>query len=530
MYSWRKDQAAEIGQELWQGSMISVYQHRPHTLLVMLEQSANRFPEKVALTDGKIQMTYKEFFQKVDSLAGLLIENFSIKKGQRVALLMKNTLGFCLGVFAALKAGAIVVPLNTKLQLMEWETLVSKAAPVLLIAGKEEANKIRKHPENFPLLIEEKNFLSLEESNLKKRATPFPPLFEDDSAFILFTSGTTGKPKGAVLNHFNVIHACITFELCYELTSDDSTIIGVPIFHGTGLFAQFMPFLYLGGTIVLLNTFNPEKALELSEKYQITHMIAVPTMYTLFMNVMEHKPYHLNFRVLGSGGAPLPHSVLTKLTKWLPGVTVINSYGLTEATSPAVLMPREKIMDKHGSIGIPSPTMECAIVDIHTGKLADIGQPGELWLKGALIMKEYWKNHEATELALKGNWLKTGDVAIQDEDGFLYLKDRIKDIVNRGGEKVYCIEVEDVLYNHPKVMEATIVSIPDAIYGEVVKAVIVPKKNEVLTKEEIIEWASKFLAKYKVPTIVEFASCLPRNAGGKVIKKALKEELFKGGL
>lgn len=523
MYSWKKELMEDIDDVQVNEIGLKVYPNRPRNLLEVFQKSAVQFGDKTVLINEKQQLTYEEMDLRSTMAAKAFVHQFNIQQGARIALIMKNTIEFCVATIAALKVGAIVVPMNTKLRPNEWQVLIEKAAPSLVIVDDDLLSDINRLNLTIPILKESEFLETTKKDDWTERDFLLPKVDEHDSAFILFTSGTTGQPKGAVLTHFNVIHACINYERCYGLNYSDSTIIAVPIFHGTGLFAQFFPFIYLGGTIVLQKTFEPDVMLSLCQKHGVTHTILVPTIYSIILSNPNYKVFRLKFRVLGSGGAPLPVMLAQRITEWLPGVKLINTYGLTEATSPAIIMPYQMAMKKNGSIGIPSPVTECKIVNPDTLEELPPNEAGELLLKGPLIMKSYWNNPEATDKTLLHGWLRTGDVAAMDDDGFVYIRDRLKDMINRGGEKIYTVEVENVLYNHPKVLEAAVVGMADPLYGEVVKGVIVLKPNKEATEEEIREWCSRFLAKYKIPECVRFQEHLPRNAGGKVIKKELVE-------
>ena len=521
MTPWNSEAREGIVQQVRNGVTLSVYQKRPPHLVAVLQNSAARFPAKTALIEDGRQISYAQLARQASVWASRFTYEYGIRKGDRVALLMKNTAGFCLAAFAVLQAGGIVMPLNTKLTHSELEVLIRQAAPALLIADDELIDKATVLPVAH-VLAESRLFADRDADPGEPRT--LVEIDEHDPAFLLFTSGTTGLPKGAVISHFNVIHACMTYERCYGLTEQDSTIIAVPIFHGTGLFAQLMPFVYLGGSVVLLKTFDAKRMLELSEQHGVTHTIVVPTIYQMLLALPERRHYRLRLRILGSGGAPMFEGMPARLGEWLPHARVINTYGLTEATSPAIIMPALQEERNGAAIGIPTPVMEARIVDPDTGDDVRGKQPGELWLKGPLIIERYWNNEEATKAALRDGWLKTGDIAVMDEDGFIAVKDRLKDVINRGGEKIYSVEVENVLHTHPQIREAAIVGIADERYGEAVMAFVVPESGAGLTAGDVLEWANRFLATYKVPLHVQFLEALPRNAGGKVLKKQLKEE------
>ncbi|MBP1934462.1 class I adenylate-forming enzyme family protein [Ammoniphilus resinae] len=522
MQQWREGQRAGIQFVDSVHGSIPVYTDRPQNLVEVLNRSVERFSSKNALVEEHRRITYQELLEKSKILAAYLQSQCQIQKGERVGLLMRNSIEFAVSAFGVIQAGGIAVSINTKLNPQEIDYIFRQSNIQVLIVDDEIFEKIESVVGSIRVL-KESEVLSLH-PNLKK---PFVPvsLDEEDPAFILYTSGTTGRPKGATLTHRNAIHACINYQRCYELDHTDSTLIAVPIFHGTGLFGQLITFLYLGGTVVLLRTFQALKMLELCEREKVTHTICVPTIYLYLLEEPTHTRFQLHLKKIGVGGSAMMTKLYNNLKQWLPEIHIINTYGLTEATSPAIITPMERADDKIGAIGIPSPVTLAKVVDVNTREEVGPKQSGELLLKGPLIIPYYWDNPEGTRKGIIDGWLQTGDIAYQDEEGFLYVLDRVKDMINCGGEKVYSAEVENILYSHPKVLEAAIIPFPDAKYGEIVKAIIVAKPGEVVTEEEIRSWVATHLAKYKVPRIVEFASQLPRNAAGKVMKHLLKGDI-----
>ncbi|WP_180954612.1 class I adenylate-forming enzyme family protein [Bacillus sp. V5-8f] len=514
-----------------QGIKIKVYNTRPRNLNETLAEAVRRFPDKVALVHEDQQITYKALKAKVNQIAWQLKNTYGIKKGDRVAFLLMNGIPFVAGVYAALQIGAVAVPLNTKLKATELEYMLTNSGAKILIANKEWWPNVEPVRNAIPT---EKIFITDEQT--PDRTLPFSRLIqghpgeieeeqldEHDSAFIMYTSGTTGKPKGALITHFNMIHTAMNYEHCYNLSSDDSTVIAVPVFHITGLAAQLITFIYLGGKIVLMPMFNPKKFLEILQNEHITHVIASPTVYVMTLMEPDLQDYKIeSFRVGGFGGAPMPGETLVGLKKWIPNIELHNTYGLTETTSPAVIMPTEHQMQKISSVGVPTPVTEVKIVNPDTNEEVMLGEVGELVFKGPMVIREYWNNEEATSKAIKDGWFSTGDLAMMDEDGFITIMDRIKDMINRGGEKIYSVEVEDILYANQKIMDAAIVGVPDDKYGEAVKACVVPRAGEELTEKDVQDWVKERLAKYKVPKYVEIMEVLPRNPNGKVIKTQLR--------
>lgn len=520
-----------IAHETIHGVRMKVYEKRPQSLYETLEKSVTRFPDKVALVHGNVHVTYQELKEKVNAVAYTMKHTYSIQKGDRVALLLMNGVPFVIATYAALQIGAIVVPLNTKLETQELEYMLRNSKANMLITNEEWWPKVK------PIVGHQfVNRIVITADEVPSGTTPFHHLLkeksralvqesitETDAAFIMYTSGTTGRPKGALITHFNMIHTCLNYTYCYRLSSNDSTLIAVPIFHITGLAAQLMTFIFLGGKAVLMPMFQPKKFLTLLEREHITHVIASPTVYVMTLLEPDYKHYEVShWRVCAFGGAPMPSETLQALKKWNPSLELHNTYGLTETTSPATIMPDDHQLRKLSSVGVPTPVTDAKVVDPETRKELGPNKVGELLFKGPMVIFAYWNNPEATEEALQHGWLATGDLASIDQEGFITIMDRIKDMINRGGEKIFSVEVEDTLYSHPAILEAAIVGVPDETYGEVVKACIVLKPNEMMTHETVRAWVRQHLAKFKVPQYVEFFDQLPRNPNGKVIKTKLR--------
>jgi long-chain acyl-CoA synthetase len=518
MYTWGPEIQNSITQQVVNGTSIRAYQNRPNNLIQALQKNVELYPKKEAIIAEGIRLSYEQFYHRILHVSNYLRDEIKLEQGDRVGLLLKNTVEFCVLTYAILAAGLVVVPLSTKLKTAEIENLVKNSkARAVFVESEEVQAELNAVLETAVIKADRSVILNQDRNGNLELAEPH----EHDTAFIMYTSGTTGNPKGAMISHFNAIHAAMNYEKCYQLNPDDRTIIAVPIFHGTGLMAQLVTFLCLGGSIVLLEVFNTTNFLALCEQEQVTHSICVPTIYNLLLHEPGKENTRLSIRVLGSGGAPMSKELYNRILQWLPGCILLNTYGLTEATSPALMTPIEMAKDKVGSVGMASPIIDCKIVDLDTNQSLPPRQSGEIWIKGALITKGYWENEEATKNTITEGWLHTGDVGWMDEDGFIYVCDRIKDMINRGGEKIYSTEVEDVISSHPLVLEAAAVGVPDELYGEVVKAYVVPVQGKTIQIDEIVEWASARLAKYKVPKYIEIADTLPRNAGGKVLKRLL---------
>jgi long-chain acyl-CoA synthetase len=338
----------------------------------------------------------------------------------------------------------------------------------------------------------------------------------------MYTSGTTGRPKGATATHHGVISSAITFERCYGLGDGERTLVAVPLFHVTGLIAQLLTMAHVAGTVVLMPAFGASEALRLLDAERITHMVAAPTVYLMMAMDPAHAGRGRALRAVGYGGAPVASDTVQLLRAWLPAARLHNTYGMTETCSPATCLPDADALRKVASVGLPVPTAEVRTVRLGDGGDCAADEVGELWIRGPMVVPGYWSNPEATALAIGDGWLRTGDLARIDADGYVTIADRIKDMINRGGEKVYCVEVEEVLCGHPSVLEAAVVGVPDPVYGEAVKACVVPRPGICVDPEDVRRWVRERLARFKVPETVEVLEALPRNPNGKVVKSALR--------
>ncbi|MGH7264919.1 MAG: class I adenylate-forming enzyme family protein, partial [Candidatus Rokuibacteriota bacterium] len=354
------------------------------------------------------------------------------------------------------------------------------------------------------------------------------PGTDDAPAFVMYTSGTTGRPKGAVGTHANVVHACVTYQRVYGLATGERTLVAVPLFHVTGLIAQLLAMASVAGTVVLMPRFDAAAALRLLAAERITHLIAAPTVYVMLLTRPGREAVALpDFRVAGYGGAPIASDTVRRLREWLPAARLHNTYGLTETASPATCLADADALERIGSVGRPVPVAECRTVEPDTGRECEAGEVGELWVKGPMVVAGYWGNPTATAAAVvEDGWLRTGDLAAIDGEGYVTIRDRLKDMINRGGEKVYCVEVEEALCGHPGVLEAAVVGIPDAVYGEAVKACVVPRPGAALDPDDVREWVRARLAKFKSPEVVEVREALPRNPSGKVVKALLRSDAW----
>ncbi len=505
-----------------------VFSNRPKNLTELLTNTVQNYGDLEAIICGDYRLTYNRFASLVDNFSSALYHRYGIRKGDRVALMMRNGWEFAVSFFAIQKIGALAVPLNTAYKGEEAAFQINDSVSKIIIVDSEfreviigiksEIKEVRNifvtGTEEFEDLLKKREDIAVKNQ-----------VDETDSAVIMYTSGTTGRPKGAVLSHRGMIaEAMCVAELLEWSAGRDKNLCPVPLFHATGLIMDFCGAVYAGITSVFMKKFSAVDAIKIIEEEKITTMIGVPTILWLMLNVPEFDRYNLSsLRLFAAGGSSTPEELLNLCLKRLKGFKLCPGYGLTEACGMTLTTTSlEEALSHKGSVGLPIPIIDIKVVD-ETGRELPPGDAGELLIRGCLTLKEYWNNPEATKKTVVEGWVHTGDVAMIDKEGYVYILDRIKDMINRGGEKIWSLEVENVLYRNPKVLEAVTVGVPDPIFGEEVKAVIVLKPNEQASPEEIQEFCSRYLAKYKVPKYVEFREALPRNPAGKVIKGELRK-------
>lgn len=511
--------------------LIKVYQNRPKNLLSVLDHTVFRFPDKEAIVCNNQRLTYEQFRKQVNDAAFVLSTEYGISRGDRVALLLGNNIEFCISIFAVSQLGAITVPLNNRLKSSELEFMLNHSGSRALIVEKQYWQNITQIKKKL-LTVKDVFFVGDEAPD---GASDFKALLaapagktisvdagEEDIAFIMFTSGTTGTPKGAMGTHMGMIHSAINYVQVFQTTPEDRTLLVVPLFHVTGLIGQLIHMIYVGGTVVLMREYKTELMIEFMSRENITFTFVVPTIYVLMLMNPNLDKCNLNsYRIAAYGGAPMSLDTIRKLSERFPKLKLHNAYGATETSSPATLLPSKDALNKASSVGLPVPVGDLKVVD-ENGNTLPPNEVGELWVKGPMVVPGYWENPEANAREFTDGFWHSGDLARIEKEGYVYIMDRKKDMINRGGEKIFCLEVEDVLYSHPKVLEAAVVGVPDEIFGEQVKAVVIPKPGQSLSEDEIRQWLAERLADYKVPKYVEFSDQLPRNPGGKVLKALLK--------
>ncbi len=494
----------------------------------MLAEAVARQTDGEALVCDDARWTYRALADEVERFAGGLAAR-GVSPGDRVALLMANSADFVIVFLAIQHLGAIAVPLNVREGPDELGHILRDCGAGLLIHGEALAHRLPP-PADTPAVGHRMSIGAASGvSGLHRHSASHSPAAygsaEEDVAAILYTSGTTGRPKGAMLTQLGLVHAAMIYEACMGLTATDRSVATVPLSHVTGLTAGIMAMLRVGGTLIVMPAFKADAFLALATAERMTHTVMVPAMYALCLMSPALTQADLTAWRLGDyGGAPMPAATVHRLAERLPGLQLFNAYGATETTGPVVLMPPASSADRAGAVGCAVPVADVLVMD-SAGCETLPGESGEIWLKAPNVVVGYWGNPTATaETFIDGYW-RSGDIGARHTDGFVTLLDRVKDLVNRGGYKVYSVEVENALAAHPAVHEAAVVGRPCPVLGERVHAFVTAEVG-FRDGEALRRHAARTLADYKVPEAVHFLDTpLPRNANGKVLKRDLRARL-----
>ncbi len=492
----------------------------------------------------KERLTYGELWIKANSLAASLRE-LGIGKGDRVATLLPNSPSLIISYYGIWMAGAAIAPCNAMAQEKEIEYHLKDSGSRLLITADTLLEHAISAGEKFGIRVViaplGKNVaagsvkapaLDFEDlvSGGKRHPADFTIDPSEDMAVLLYTGGTTGERKGAILTHRNIVANTMQFAEWYDFRpGEEVCVCTIPMSHSGGMSGVMNVPLYAASTLVIMKRFQPESVARAIEKYRATRFFGVPTMYVAILNHEGARKCDMSsLKACRTNAAPLPVAVKKSFDTLIGKETLIEGYGLTE-TSP-LTHANPLCRPKTGSIGIALPDTDCKIIDLATGENLPKGCEGELVIRGPQVMKGYWNKPEASAKAFVDGWFRTGDVARMDEEGYVFIVDRLKDMINSGGYKIWPREVEEALYSHPKVRLAMVVGVPDDYYGEVVKAFVVPKEDcrGAISVEEIISFCKKTMAIYKTPRIVEFCENLPISPQGKVLRRLMRERESSG--
>lgn len=519
-----------------------------------LQVSAERYPEKPAIIYYGTEISYRRLAQEVETLAGYLQRELGVGKGERVILYLQNSPQFAVAFYAVLRVGAVVVPVNPMLMTAELEHYVEDSGAQVAVTAQELHNRLSPLAGNSNLdsiivaaysdYLEEASDLAVPDvvsepvreiegailwsAALEAGRSPEPVAVEGgDLACLPYTSGTTGKPKGCMHTHRTLQATLVGAAVWNNVTVGSVILTTLPLFHVTGMQHSLNAPLYMGATMVFMTRWDRQLAAELVQRYGCTGWTNISTMVVDFLANPEIEKYDLSsFQVVGGGGAPLPAAVGEKLYE-LTDIRYAEGYGLSETMSQTHMNPPDR--PKLQCLGIPSFDVDARVVDPETLEEVGVGEEGEIVSSGPQVMAGYWNRPDADKEVFferdGKRFFRTGDIGMCDEEGYFFMVDRLKRMINAGGYKVWPSEVESTLYNHPAVQEVCVIGIPDERRGETAKAVVVLREEErgSVSEEDFIGWSKGQMAAYKYPRSVEFVDELPKSGSGKILWRELQE-------
>ncbi|HUD52716.1 class I adenylate-forming enzyme family protein [Parvibaculum sp.] len=536
-----------------------VYKNAPPHLRFIFEAGRAHGARDFIVYEGE-RLSFENHYRAAVAFGRVLADKYGVRKGDRVTIAMRNFPEWSIAFWAAAALGAVIVPINAWGTGPELEYCITDSGSKVAVIDGERLDRLKPHLANLnlaglvtvrtprELLDGAEAFEDLigkpaDYAKLSDAALPDPGLLPEDDATIFYTSGTTGKPKGALGTQRNIltnlISAAYAPARAYLRRGEQppqsdpnapqrSMLLSVPLFHATGCHSILVPMYAGGGKLVIMHKWQPERALELIEQEKIQAFGGVPAMVWQVLESPDFAKYDTSsVESVSYGGAPSAPDLVQRIKQQFPKVHPGNGYGLTETSSITTQNSAEDYVNRPESAGPAVPVCDLKVVD-ENGKDVPTGQVGELWIKGPNVVKGYWNKPEATQAAITDGWLHSGDLVRIDEEGFVFILDRAKDMLIRGGENIYCVEVEGALYAHPAVMDAAVVGIPHKVLGEEVGAIVQVAPGKDVTEEELKAHVGKLLAAFKVPIRIEIRhEPLPRNANGKILKTVLREDIKK---
>lgn len=503
--------------ETWLGAPARSYRRRPATVLDVLDRAVRRWPERIAFVDvDGTPVSYAAFATGVETAAAAL-SGRGLRPGDAVAVASGNTLDLATALFACARAGLVLVGLNTRLAPPQWSYLLTHMQVRLSLASEPFLAGLRAAATGAVLPLAE----------VLREAEPRPWSYDRAQApaqeatyAVVFTSGTTGRPKASQVVHRCSVHSAMSYQRVLQLRPDDVTAVLFPLHYISAVHAHVLPAMLAGAQCVLVDTASPREYVQLLAAHRVSWAYAVPSWWQLCLRVTDFgREWLPALRMLAAGGAPFPAELVQALRDGLPGVGLLDVYGLSETHSPACILRDDEFATRTGSVGRPLDCMQ-AEVRGRDGAVLPPGEPGNLWLRGSLVTTGYAGDPAATAAAIREGWLDSGDVARVDDEGYVFLLDRTKDMINRGGTKIFSAELEALLRRHPAIADAAVVAMPDPLAGEAVAAFVVATGR--LTAPEVRAWVREQMADYAAPRRVEFVTELPRNVVGKTDKPALR--------
>ncbi|WP_194829818.1 long-chain fatty acid--CoA ligase [Nocardia sp. XZ_19_231] len=498
----------------------------------VLDRNAHRYADRIALSEGDRELTYAEVHTRVNALS-VVLRDLGVTEGQIIAVLLYNRVEFVETMLAANRIGAAILPLNYRLSPAEWQYILEHSEAVAIVTESEFTSGVDDLVSSLPRLERKITLDAAPDASwlefdalVDSRAgasTPVHDVTADALQRLMYTSGTTSRPKGVMISHGNLIWKNLAHLLEFGLTAQDNTLICGPLYHVGGMDLPGIATLHAGGRLSLVRRFGAEAVIDAIEALRPTNVWLAPSMMNALLqlpDVAERDTSSIRF--ITGGGEKMPIPLLDRIAAAFPQAWFADAYGLTETVSGDTVNDAEHMRTKVGSVGRPVAHVNIAIVD-DEGFSVPAGELGEIVVRGPKVMSGYWRDEEATRAALRDGWFHTGDIGRLDEDGYLFIEDRKKDMIVSGGENIATPEVERVLYENPDVVEAAVVGIPHPRWGEVPKAYVVLRADSALDAAGLQEFCRARLAKYKVPAEIQCVEALPRTPSGKVLKRVLRD-------
>ncbi len=530
---WEKEITGDmIKKNITDGESVLTFPDLSHNLYQSMKKAAKNFSRKTALVDDAgAACTYEEFLERCDVFAAYLYCQRGIRKGTHVGILMHNTIEYCVAFFSLSRLGAVVISLPSKFKQSEILALAQKSQMEFLICEEEYASWfsdrdlkgiLSKTSEEMAYGFERMYDDPLMRRKDLKTLENVPEGTDKDPFLIMFTSGTTSQSKGVLLKNYQVMHAVEAYRRILHITEKERSVIATPIYHITGLVALLGLFLSVGGTLHLHKIFQAERVIADARKYGFTFLHASPTVFQLMLQEGEGTQEIPTLKSMACGSGNMSKDKLLRLHKWLPGSPFHTVYGLTETSSPGTIFPGDAAVSKYiGSSGKPIPGMLFKIVNEDGEELPE-GTVGEIVIKGSNVLEGYLGKEK-----LPDGWLHTGDLGYFNHEGYLFVVDRKKDMINRGGEKIWCYDVENEIEGMEEVQDCAVVGIPDELYGEVAAAAVELKKGKRIVQFQIQEYLRTRMAKYKIPVKIKIVDKIPHTRNGKQDKKTVRMLMMK---
>jgi long-chain acyl-CoA synthetase len=505
---------------------VRCYPNRVRTIVEALDRAVRLFPHAVALETPEGNVTYAELAELVEGASERLLEE-GLLPGDRFAVALRNGLDIVVAIWAAARTGLVFVGLSVKLAPTQWAYMLAHSGAGLALGHPEFVDGLRRAGAEAGMapgrVRDVGDHLTGRRRPWRGPTVEFPD--EGTTYAVIYTSGTTGRPKASRVVHRGTMHSAIAYVRTLALTATDRTAIVFPLYYITGHVAQVTPMMLVGGTSVTVPEVVPREFVQLIGQRRITYLMVVPSIWPLLLRDTSFTWPDLAHVEIGAfGGSPVPISTITALRARMPQLRLYDAYGLTETHSPATVLLDSEFRRKPGSVGRPLPCADVRVVD-DDGHDVPTGEAGELWIRGPMVTTGYFADEAATEAALTDGWLHTGDYARVDDEGYVFILDRKKDMIMRGGNKVYSVELEYLLVSHPDIAEAAVVGVPDRLAYEAVAAYVVPAAGRTVEVGTVQSWVATHMAAFAVPRHVRVVDALPRNRTGKIDKLALRETM-----